>query len=540
MRTSLMGLRRWMDPPTTRRDRGQTLVLTAVIMLFVVVAVYVTFVIGHRTREKVKMQAMADAGAYSLAVAEARAFNFYAWSNRAIIAHYVSILSVHAHASYLTWYDHLLLDTSRNYVSGTMIAILTTACICSKLPCTPKTPCGCICKPCSTACSALNKVRQISNMYKNDTFGHQWVHDKLFNNMAKLMNMGAESHWGMAGYLRIQQKTIVQGWLLAQMAGQRLAKSNAQVIDSRIDATMPPSMVNIGYYRGAVDDDPTKQEDKDYYHEILAGTRWPGWITARGFTWPAWWAVLLGKAQMKAMPDTTYTNVSNEGNAKVLKSGGGFGSVQSGIHRSDYGGPKGAGAEDHGSATTYYFLFICPCSPGVGRESQRNGVYSDPDDVTHYTHHSPSSTSIGAKLGRCTSGAGDCGIYQGFMAYKGDESEDSLWGMPRTYAVVTKPMNQRYVWDFNFSAEVVRDVKFTTTNSGGDSATGGNMAAQAGGLVYFHKPGGWGENYKEPPNLWNPFWRAKLHPISRSDAQRGLMGTESGNVLMALPNALHY
>ncbi|HCF61121.1 MAG TPA: hypothetical protein DFS52_24380, partial [Myxococcales bacterium] len=57
------------------RRRGQALAIAALIMLLTFVAVMLTFAIGNRTREKVKLQSIADAGAYSLAVAGARTFN---------------------------------------------------------------------------------------------------------------------------------------------------------------------------------------------------------------------------------------------------------------------------------------------------------------------------------------------------------------------------------------------------------------------------------------------------------------------------------
>src|SRR4051794_33398350 len=98
-----------------RAGRGQALILTVLLMLFVTVTVFLTFAIGARTRRKTQLQAVADSTAYSLAVAEARAFNFYAWSNRALVAHNVSLLSVHAHTSYLTFYEDMLAATANNY-----------------------------------------------------------------------------------------------------------------------------------------------------------------------------------------------------------------------------------------------------------------------------------------------------------------------------------------------------------------------------------------------------------------------------------------
>ena len=84
-------------------------------LLVVTVSVFLTFAIGARVRRKIQLQAVADTTAFSLAVAEARAFNFYAWSNRAIVAHNVSILSVHAHTTYFSFYEDALAATANNY-----------------------------------------------------------------------------------------------------------------------------------------------------------------------------------------------------------------------------------------------------------------------------------------------------------------------------------------------------------------------------------------------------------------------------------------
>ena len=115
------------------------------------------------------------------------------------------------------------------------------------------------------------------------------------------------------------------------------------------------------------------------------------------------------------------------------------------------------------------------------------------------------------------------GVYRGHMRYKLSQDADTLWNMPRTLSLITSPVPERMPWDFDFQAELPhpgppRPITFTTTASRGDSATGGTMGAFGGGLVYFHKPCDCGEEYGEPPNLWNPFWRAKLHPVRQADA----------------------
>jgi hypothetical protein len=101
-------------------------------MLIVAVAVFFTFAIGQRVREKTKLQAVADAQAYSAAVAEARAMNYYAFSNRAIVAHDVSVLAVHAHQSYLSWYEHMLKGTAESFgwlgVAGSLMGFCLASC----------------------------------------------------------------------------------------------------------------------------------------------------------------------------------------------------------------------------------------------------------------------------------------------------------------------------------------------------------------------------------------------------------------------------
>jgi hypothetical protein len=98
-----------------RAARGQSLIVTVMIMLVVVLMVFFTFSVGERTRRKMRMQALADSAAYSSAVAEARAMNFYAMSNRAIVSHLVSAISVIAHNSWVNWYEDMLAAAALNW-----------------------------------------------------------------------------------------------------------------------------------------------------------------------------------------------------------------------------------------------------------------------------------------------------------------------------------------------------------------------------------------------------------------------------------------
>lgn len=89
-------------------EEGQTLVLGAVAMLVLAMAVMSTLSIGQAAYEKIKLQNTADATVYSIAATQARVFNFFAYSNRSMIAHYHSMLTFVSYLSYALYIDHTL------------------------------------------------------------------------------------------------------------------------------------------------------------------------------------------------------------------------------------------------------------------------------------------------------------------------------------------------------------------------------------------------------------------------------------------------
>jgi hypothetical protein len=83
-----------------RDERGQALVIGAVAMLVLAIAVLSSVSIGHGIYSKIKLQDAADAQAYSIAVKEARAYNFLAYTNRAMVVHYNAMLTFMAYVSH--------------------------------------------------------------------------------------------------------------------------------------------------------------------------------------------------------------------------------------------------------------------------------------------------------------------------------------------------------------------------------------------------------------------------------------------------------
>ena len=83
-----------------RSEEGQALVLAAIFGLVLMLCVLGTVNLGRTVYDKIQLQAAADSAAYSQAALEARVMNFTAYTNRAMVVHYASVMAA---TSYLTW-----------------------------------------------------------------------------------------------------------------------------------------------------------------------------------------------------------------------------------------------------------------------------------------------------------------------------------------------------------------------------------------------------------------------------------------------------
>lgn len=93
-----------------RAQQGQSLVLACLLILALSLCVLTILHVGHGVNEKIRLQNTADAAAYSIAVMEARAFNFYALANRAQASHYVSAMVWQSYLSFIYFSEAFLTD----------------------------------------------------------------------------------------------------------------------------------------------------------------------------------------------------------------------------------------------------------------------------------------------------------------------------------------------------------------------------------------------------------------------------------------------
>lgn len=84
-----------------RDEEGQTLVLAALAGLVLALCIMATVNVGSAVYEKIRVQNAADNVAYSEAAMEARAMNFFAYANRAQVVQYAAIMTFTAFLSYV-------------------------------------------------------------------------------------------------------------------------------------------------------------------------------------------------------------------------------------------------------------------------------------------------------------------------------------------------------------------------------------------------------------------------------------------------------
>lgn len=94
--------------PRSRGQGGQALVIVTPLLLVLAVAMLWVFDAGHAVAEKRRLTDAADAAAFGAATWQARALNFSAYMNRAIVANEVAIAQSVSLRSWSTYMDRLL------------------------------------------------------------------------------------------------------------------------------------------------------------------------------------------------------------------------------------------------------------------------------------------------------------------------------------------------------------------------------------------------------------------------------------------------
>ncbi len=476
-----------------RRERGQALVLGALSFLVLALMVTLSFNLSQGLRAKVSLQQHSDALAYSMAVMEARALNYYAVTNRAIAASYVAMNTLHAHRTATLVTSSLMGAGSTNFRRIAAVEMM----MCGK----------------KKHCRHAKQARDIASKYSKAAREYREKASSLhYHSMAAL-----EALHGMVDGLHASQWRVHQKTREAIQDGEshglrQLALYNAPGVSSlpsgvgQINATEFDCAVDGLDCSGSVPSASAKTHAV-MLTEIINATR-PGWPARRaglledGIPWYLHPQFLEKLRRDIPGSSNLHRPMGHMGTAKAVQE---MGRVHEGGQQPGNEGLLIA-AEERGTMFNWWG-HIWPMSTGyvVRDRSQRIEAFD-----------------------RCLS-LGNC-----FMKYRANPDPRRDWGQPRVYSYVTQSLRignpDKAPWELNASSEV------TVTHGAQGSAkltlAPGEGAGLSKALVYYHRfdngdlteerVAGAEEGWREPPNLFAPYWRAKLHPFTQEEAARVL------------------
>jgi hypothetical protein len=472
---------------------------------FLVLALMVTlsFNLSHALRQKMSLQQHSDALAYSMAVLEARSLNFYAVTNRGIAGSYVAMNTLHAYMAAASVTSAMMDAGKQNFQ---MIAALEFAMCAAQY--NPQH-----CKDGKKALEIADKFDQAARDYDDKVRGLEGNFNRAIQGLDQLMDS-----------LHGAQRSVHDETLKAVRDGKShglsvLTEFNAPGASALVSAV---GDLNANEFSCAVDG----MDCQGSVASTSAGARarvMTEVANASRARWPATRAfsgVSVKKPpylhpdfyqELEDIPNGgTYQVMDHKGTAKTVQNKS---EVNSGGKQGGNEGSTVAAAEEgrlihqweHAGWQTRYDVSVWSDENGGGHE--RDGS------------HSGSHTFEGANaqsLDGCAQ-AGNC-----FMKFRANPDARRDWGQPRVYSYVTRQLKAgdtgKAPWELNSAARVELD--HGEQGKGGITLAAGEGMGLSKGLVYYHRFGGNG--WREAPNLFSPYWRAKLHPFTPDEAAKVL------------------
>lgn len=496
-----------------RRSRGQALVLMGLMMLLVTLMVLMTLGISSRVKEKMEVQQVADAAAYSTAVATSRVMNSMSLLTR---VHVSNMVALAANQSLISWAG-LYYGVVNQFDEGVQDA----TCISGAA------------YWCPAACAAFETIKLRSSAEKARV-GAIW--DAL--------------DWAAAGQSTRWQKGVMdqQGDLRDELVQYVLGDHDNSMVahivrrasenDPHSEWT-PAIASSIFEGEGGAGDGTAfrRTTSREAGTEATHGSRGDGFVTHReGGGLGAYLTALYLPAIA-----TGLGSVEGEGwyGDEDASGAAGYGST--------YGfNPKSANARDEISARLTYI--VPPCIVMSVDASEPAWVFSDDRSVSMNDEHQFAG-GAGADveppqqrhtMGMCNS----CpGIWVSFLDLDLDKVVDGdthLFGQPKAAVAIRRDYAQRdgnedpWALDFDVTFAGVEGKNF---DNRGVESDAGNFSAQIAistALSYYHRPGDGGRRWDEPPTLFNPFWRATLVSSSISMPYPGEPDSQINQALSGL------
>ncbi|MDF1561744.1 MAG: hypothetical protein P1V51_01800 [Deltaproteobacteria bacterium] len=512
---------------------GQALALGAGSMLVLALMLMFSFNISQAIHEKIRIQNYADAQAYSMAVQEARAFNYIAYTNRAMAAAYVSAMSLHAYMSAASSVPAMSQRAAYNFLIMAAIEFgLCCAC----------TYCSCV-QHCIEGIEDIGiafdyfdmadeKADDVKDLESSFRFAMQMLElmiNVIHFSQLSMLTRTSDVLLGTDGTISFQSK------LKGQTGAER--DTDEQYAPHASELPMGVGAYNVRELACAVEKPPLLDiaaigcpsvDDENrakVMAEVANGTR-PEWPAERPFLPLLFLSPTWNIDFMTDVPDDGMSiALMHDGTAKLIDSKS-TGQLHDG--RSMRKGTT-IGADDHGWVFSWkdHAAMMLPYEASIF--SDENGGDHDPSDA-HEDDHDFDGVNAG--------GGFSC-LFQNncFIKFRANDKKSADWGQPSVYAYTTQDLRLRGIgesaakpWEITDSGELT-----LTHGAQGDATVRlapGTGSAMSKALVYYHRLGDW----KEQPNLFNPYWRAKLHPFDTLDA--AIVLAAAGEVEWAIVSAI--
>jgi hypothetical protein len=506
--TTLSPSSRASRPPRSLRRRGQTMILGAVAMLVLALIVFITFNVTVAVQQKIKLQNYADAKAFSMAVAEARTLNYLAYTNRAIASAYVGMANVHAYMS-----EAAVMADMKAGGMAIMVAIAGQ----EKAQCLCCWGGPCCFQHCLHAAEAWINVAGLTIDWISGKMGGKV---RQLDGPARSTLNALNTHITTLNGAQTVAKTSIPALLLSGTMGE-LKRQNMQKADTvTSDDTMVAALNLQQWQRVFYSNQQIKQR---IMAETVNATRSDFAWSRSGVTTPAlfppnWvadnmkaslWMGPKGTWLMAQIPTTTFMAGGRSG---FTDSGfSGFGSFKQDIGRSTRGQRLSSfdwgtisGQWRHGFST-----FTLPTGAPfftAGMETGNNGnshsvgwlgdIFNNPHNGANHNMNMDMSRFSEFNIG---------------TSYP--------FNQPSVYAAATtdtrvNEYGKRGPWEVNKSQSGTITVS-GVGNTDGRLVIANNNPTKAfsKAMVYYHRIGDWSDY----PNLFNPYWRAKLEPLSQTE-----------------------
>lgn len=480
------------------KPRGQAMILSCLTLLLLALMMMLSYSVNQVIHERIRLQQHADSVAYSLAVIEARAFNYIAYTNRAQAAAFVAMNTLDAEMAAASVTAEMLNAAHKNFI---WIGVLEFA------------QCNSIwtIRHCWDGIQAFGISGDFANA-RDEYYDKIQSLESPFENSAKALDL-------MLDTIHASQVSVVSDTANVLRGGdvaERLRQINAPQSQTALDAVGALSAAELSC---AVDGMPCSRSGASddarasVMTAVVNGTR-PSWVADRsGAPLPTYLDPRFLEDLMHGIQGSGLTWInSHAGTAKMVASAN-TGDLTSGQQAKDKGSTSGA--MEKGSLGSQWRHAAWPLT------NYEVSLFADKDGGDH---SSSGHTGTHQFQGVNAAGQAQCvGQNNCFFDFRISDDPKIDFGQPHVFAYVTQSLRtmqngKRGPWELNDEG-TVKFEGMASQSAQLRMVPDKDGSALSYALVYYHRLGDW----REQPNFFGPFWRAKLHPMTADAARNALM-----------------